>query len=109
MVISTHFSKLPDLRDQYLLKPDEQSENHAWLIHKVVSSLEGMPEKYRPSLPSGENEPDQAISNWIRGLMRLGRLTLVVDGLDEIDKSSGEKKARALRLFLEHTLAFTVL
>lgn len=86
LVILVHFSELPT----------DPKEFTSFLVERFKSSLDDLPETHLshqlPALTSAEP--------YIRSLLRTGKLTLAVDGLDEENVKEGKKKAKALRRFL---------
>lgn len=46
--------------------------------------------------------PPMDVQRWLKSLAETGKLTLAVDGLDELDVSSGNARAAAIAAFLRH-------
>jgi hypothetical protein len=85
--ILVHFSSLPDHIDGY---PE-------FMVEQFSFPLNNLSEHERSLLPGLESHE---IYTYVHSLLRTGRCTLAVDGLDEINTDLGKKKAAALRTFL---------
>ncbi len=86
LVILVHFSQLPT----------EPKEFIPFLVRRFTSFLDDLPEGDLSNRPPDFTSPGP----YIRSLLRTGKLTLAVDGLDEENIKIGKKKAQALRRFL---------
>ncbi len=86
LVILVHFSELPIDPKEFI----------PFLIERFTSYLDDLPEKHATHQLPALTSPEP----YLRSLLRTGKLTLAVDGLDEENVKTGKKKAKALRSFL---------
>ena len=96
MVIRVHFSDIPDSIEGFL-----GNEVLPFLVGRVLDGFSDMGDLGQPRLPADDIKRAMLIRSWLLSLLRGGDLTLAVDGLDEVPKSEGLKKATALRSLID--------
>ena len=105
VVIEYHFNQLPVSADAFFGNATDATQRS--LLQQIEASLEvslhdtdSEPASRRTKVP---DDYRRGVHAWLKKKMGRGEVTLLVDGLDELDRSLGEPRALALRQLLnEH-------
>jgi formylglycine-generating enzyme required for sulfatase activity len=89
------FARLPEHVDEYLSRPFGEKSVAPFLVEHVRRRLQ------RDNAGLARLPSDFELQRWLIAQARNGRLTLVIDGLDEIPVVEGKDRARELAEFLK--------
>ena len=93
--VELEFARLPQNVDEYLQKPHGEKSDTPFLVENVRRHLQ------RDNAGLARLPNDFELQRWLIAQARNGRLTLVIDGLDEIPVVEGKDRARELAEFLK--------
>jgi hypothetical protein len=93
--VELEFARLPQNVDEYLQKPHGEKSETPFLVENVRRRLQ------RDNAGLARLPSDFELQRWLIAQARNGRLTLVIDGLDEIPVVEGKDRARELAEFLK--------
>lgn len=78
MTIRLHFSEVPE-NWKFFLEETDSIRERPLLVDYVMRRFEKKSERYRVSSMN-----EECVEGWLRSLIRTGRFTLAIDGLDEV-------------------------